>query len=59
MDSSAIAASQTEGGIKSKVAKENDSQKENKFKKNIVSTNQDGCTQKEIALQVIFCLPQS
>ena len=59
MDSSAIAAAQTEGGIKLKVAKENENQKENKVKKCIMSTNQDGCTQKEMDLQGIFCQPQS
>ena len=34
MDSSAIAAAQTEGGIKSKVSKEDESQKENKIQIN-------------------------
>ena len=35
MDSLAIAAAQTEGGIKSKVSKENESQKENKVQNNM------------------------
>ena len=35
MYSSAIAAPQTEGGIKSKVSKENESQKENKIQNNV------------------------
>ena len=35
MDPSAIAAAQTEGGIKSKVSKENESQKENEIQKNV------------------------
>ena len=33
--------------------------KKTKFKQCVMSTNLDGCTQKEITLQDIICLPQS